>query len=78
MRVFIFIGLMEIANFAYAYSKGFRSLGHQTYTAVFSKNLYYPSSKHDVEILREWLPLEEICPRGHDPAVGVPESPRNM
>jgi glycosyltransferase involved in cell wall biosynthesis len=49
----VFIGLMEISNFAFTYSKGFRSLGHQTYSAVFTKNPYYPSSKYDVEILRE-------------------------
>lgn len=46
----IFIGLTEIANLAATYAKGFRALGHETYTVVFSKNFFYLDSYYDVVI----------------------------
>lgn len=43
----IFIGLIEIANIAATYAKGFRALGHETFTVVLSKNPFYPDSQYD-------------------------------
>jgi hypothetical protein len=51
----VFIGLMEIANSCFTYAKGFRSLGHETYTVVLFRNRYYPASQYD-EVLREGMP----------------------
>jgi len=43
----IFIGLTEIANITYTYSKAFRELGHETLTAIDTENPFYPDSKYD-------------------------------
>jgi glycosyltransferase involved in cell wall biosynthesis len=43
----IFIGLMEIANIAFTYAKGFRSLGYETFTVIWRKHPYYHESEYD-------------------------------
>lgn len=46
----IFIGLVEIANIAATYAKGFRALGHETHTVVWRKNRFYPNSQYDIVV----------------------------
>jgi len=46
----IFIGLREIANMAFSYSKGFKALGHETYSVLLKRNPYYLDSQYDVVI----------------------------
>jgi len=46
----IFIGLTEIANIAATYAKGFRALGHETYTVVWKKNRFYPDSQYNIVV----------------------------
>lgn len=48
----IFIGLREIANVAYTYTRGFQALGHSTYTLVERTNTFYSQSNYDV-VLRD-------------------------
>lgn len=48
----IFIGLTEIANVAHTYARGFRALGHSTYTLVERANTFYSQSDYDV-VLRD-------------------------
>ena len=50
----IFVGLCEIANTVATYADGFRALGHETWTVVWSKNPFYPDSQYDV-VLEETL-----------------------
>jgi hypothetical protein len=44
----IFIGFSEVANFVNTYKKGFKALGHDTYTVVGFRNKYYPYAQYDV------------------------------
>lgn len=46
----IFIGLAEIANIAATYAKGFRALGHETYTMILSRNPFYPDAQYDIVV----------------------------
>lgn len=46
----IFIGLTEICNIVATYAKGFRALGHETYTMILSKHPLYPTSQYDVVV----------------------------
>jgi glycosyltransferase involved in cell wall biosynthesis len=54
----VFVGLTEIAGFAFTYADGFRRLGHETYTAVIRKNPFYPSYEYD-EVLHERMHVPE-------------------
>jgi hypothetical protein len=46
----IFIGFTDIANLTHIYSEGFRALGHETFTVVWNKSVYYPDSEYDLVI----------------------------
>lgn len=46
----IFLGLSEIANQISIYANGFHALGHETFTVIWEKNRYYPTSYYDVVI----------------------------
>lgn len=46
----ILIGLTDIANAATTYAKGFRALGHDTFTVVWRKSPFYPDADYDVVI----------------------------
>lgn len=48
----VFIGLAEECNMISTYAKAFRSLGHETYTVVFKKEVFNPTSQYD-EVLIE-------------------------
>jgi hypothetical protein len=51
----IFIGFTDIANIANVYAQAFKELGHQTFTATWSKSYFYPDSDYDVVIdQRAW------------------------
>jgi hypothetical protein len=56
----IFIGLVEVANLINTYSKGFRSLGHETYTLVHGRNSFYPDALYDVVAYEE---IEKAHPK---------------
>ena len=46
----IFIGFTDVANVAATYAKGFRALGHETFTVVWKKSYFYPDSQYDLVI----------------------------
>lgn len=46
----IFIGLTDVANITFNYAKGFKSLGHEVFSAVWSKSRFYPDSEYDLII----------------------------
>ncbi len=52
----IFIGFTDVANIAATYAKAFQSLGHETFTAVWSKSRFYPDSLYDLVIYRHAKP----------------------
>ncbi len=56
----IFVGLAEVANIAWNYIKGFRALGHQTYSVVWNRNPFYPEAVYDVV-------LSDIVPNAPQP-----------
>jgi len=51
----IFIGLREIANIGATLTKGFHTLGHETYTVMLRKNRYYSDNKYD-NVIEENIP----------------------
>ncbi|MBL8089776.1 MAG: hypothetical protein KF758_14425 [Anaerolineales bacterium] len=46
----IFIGLTDVANVTDNYAKGFRALGHEVFTVVWSKSRFYPDVEYDLVI----------------------------
>lgn len=46
----IFIGLTDVANITDNYAKGFRALGHEVFTVVWSKSRFYPDAEYDLVI----------------------------
>lgn len=46
----IFIGLTDVANVTDNYAKGFRTLGHEVFTVVWSKSRFYPDVEYDLVI----------------------------
>ena len=46
----IFIGLTDVANVTDNYAKGFRALGHEVFTVVWSKSRFYPEVEYDLVI----------------------------
>ena len=46
----ILVGLADVANVASTYAKGFRALGHETFTVVWRKSYFYPDAEYDVVI----------------------------
>ena len=46
----IFIGLTDVANITDNYAKGFRGLGHEVFTVVWSKSRFYPDVEYDLVI----------------------------
>lgn len=46
----IFIGLTDVANVTNNYAKGFRALGHEVFTVVWSKSRFYPDVEYDLVI----------------------------
>lgn len=46
----IFIGLTDIANVTANYAKGFRALGHQVFSTVWSRSSFYPDAEYDLVI----------------------------
>ncbi len=46
----IFLGLTDVANITANYAKGFKSLGHEVFSAVWSKSRFYPDSEYDLII----------------------------
>ncbi len=46
----IFIGLTDVANITANYAKGFKALGHEVFSAVWSKSRFYPDSEYDLII----------------------------
>lgn len=46
----IFIGLTDVANITANYAKGFRALGHEVFSAVWSRSRFYPDSDYDLII----------------------------
>ena len=49
----IFIGLREIAHNITSLAKGFRDLGHETFTMIWTKNRFNPEAQFDVVIGEE-------------------------
>lgn len=46
----IFIGFTDVANIAATYADGFRALGHEVFSVVWSRSPFYPDSRYDVVI----------------------------
>ncbi|NWG08522.1 MAG: glycosyltransferase [Chloroflexi bacterium] len=46
----IFIGLTDIANITANYAKGFKALGHEVFSVVWSRSRFYPDSRYDLVI----------------------------
>lgn len=46
----IFIGLTDIANVTANYAKGFRALGHQVFSTVWSRSSFYHNAEYDLVI----------------------------
>ncbi len=46
----IFVGLTDVANITSNYSKGFKALGHQVFSVVWSKSYFYPNSEYELII----------------------------
>lgn len=46
----IFVGLTDVANITANFAKGFKALGHEVFTVVWSKSRFYPDSKYDLVI----------------------------
>ncbi len=46
----IFIGLTDVANITANYTKGFQALGHEVFSVVWSKSLFFPDSQYDLVI----------------------------
>lgn len=46
----IFIGLTDVANVTANYAKGFQALGHEVFTAVWSRSYFYPEAKYNLVI----------------------------
>jgi hypothetical protein len=49
----IFIGLTDVANVTANYAAGFRALGHNVFTAVWSRSRFYPDAEYDLVIDKE-------------------------
>jgi len=54
----IFIGLTDFAHIASTYAKAFRALGHETYTLVAQRNLFYPDEHYDL-VLSDVIPAQQ-------------------
>lgn len=52
----VFVGLAEVANTSWNYIKGFRALGHETYSVLYNRNPYYAESVYDVTLSRNTRP----------------------
>jgi len=46
----IFIGLTDVANITANYTKGFKALGHQVFSAVWNKSHFYPDAEYNLVI----------------------------
>jgi glycosyltransferase involved in cell wall biosynthesis len=46
----IFIGLTDVANITASYARGFKALGHDVFSVVWSKSRFYPDSEYDLII----------------------------
>jgi len=46
----IFIGLTDVANITHNYAKGFRALGHEVFTVVWSKSRFYADVDYNLVI----------------------------
>ena len=46
----IFIGLTDVANITANYAKGFQALGHEVFSAVWSRSRFYPDSEYNLVI----------------------------
>lgn len=51
----IFIGLVEVCDMVFTYAKGFRSLGHETFTVVKEKEVFNTGSEYDAVL------FEQLC-----------------
>lgn len=46
----ICIGLTDVVNIAATYAQGFRALGHETFTLVWSRRQFFPDANYDLVI----------------------------
>ena len=46
----IFIGTVEVASFTATYAKGFRALGHETFSMVQERSRFYPDACYDLAL----------------------------
>jgi hypothetical protein len=54
----ICIGLTDVVNIAATYAEGFRALGHETFTLVWSRRQFFPDAQYDLVIYQPTRPGE--------------------
>lgn len=54
----ICVGLTDVVNIAETYAKGFRALGHETFTLVWSRRQFFPDAQYDLVIYQPMRPGE--------------------
>ncbi len=55
----IFVGFADVVNATLIYAKGFRALGHETFTAIWKKCYFYPDSEYDV-VINEYSGITQL------------------